>query len=155
MRWFKLFHSMKDETFHSTRWSWVKWYISSFTEWKYLFPLHECKTFIIFILQLVQRFKFFIQIWSKKYWKTTSTKSNLYAGNITQALASRSMHALCLLHLSRVKFRTCCVWGLCMRLEGERFCFDPVTATRTCENNYARTQCFRVNFHETHIFATR
>ena len=37
VQWYKYFHEVKDEMFHSTRRSRVEWNISSFTEWKYLF----------------------------------------------------------------------------------------------------------------------
>ena len=37
LQWYKYFHEVKDEMFHSTRRSRVEWNISSFTEWKYLF----------------------------------------------------------------------------------------------------------------------
>ena len=37
VQWYKYFHEVKDEMFHSMRQSRVEWNISSFTEWKYLF----------------------------------------------------------------------------------------------------------------------
>ena len=47
VQWYKYFHEVKDEMFHSTRRSQVEWNISSFTEWKYLFHCTNEKTFII------------------------------------------------------------------------------------------------------------
>ena len=47
VQWYKYFHEVKDEMFHSTRRSRVEWTISSFTEWKYLFHCTNEKTFII------------------------------------------------------------------------------------------------------------
>ena len=47
VQWYKYFHEVKDEMFHSTRRRRVEWNISSFTEWKYLFHCTNEKTFII------------------------------------------------------------------------------------------------------------
>ena len=47
VQWYKYFHEVKDEMFHSTRRSRVEWNISSFTKWKYLFHCTNEKTFII------------------------------------------------------------------------------------------------------------
>ena len=50
VQWYKYFHEVKDEMFHSTRWSRVEWNISSFTEWKYLFHWTNEKKHSLFVL---------------------------------------------------------------------------------------------------------
>ena len=47
VQWYKYFHEVKDEMFHSSKRSQVEWYISSSTKWKYLFHCTNKKTFII------------------------------------------------------------------------------------------------------------
>ena len=51
MQWNKYFHSVKDDMYHSVRLCLVKWNISSFTTWKYLYHCtHKHSLFVYYAI---------------------------------------------------------------------------------------------------------